>query len=199
MATLQELLAGDLGASVTTKTASYDAYSDEDAQIEKIAAELGLFNDSVKVASGSGEYGDEEEEDESGEEKKPKEEHEKKGRDMNGLYESFFPEDELGGVEKVGMDKVAAYEETLGARSHDYFTARFNARLEKFAADSISESDHPKAQLPNNKAGGSAAIDTTPQYTDEISAENGPAVVGQEHQVKQAAYRKAWLMSQLEG
>jgi hypothetical protein len=193
MATLQELLAKDLGVSVTTKTASYDAASDEDAQIEKIAAELGLFNDSVKVASDS-----DEDEDESGEEKKPVEEQEKKGHDMSGLYESFFPEDELG-VEKVAMDKVAAYEEALGARSHDYFTARFSARLEKFAADSISESSHPVSQFRNNKAGGSASIDTTSHFTDEISAENGQAVVGREEQVKQAAYRKAWLMSQLEG
>ena len=165
-----------------------------------------MFSDSVKVAAEEEDHEDEEEgEDEVKENKAPMK---KEGAHMSGLYESYFPEDEMAesGFDKEAsyeMEKIAAEQESLGALAYDFFTSRFDDRITKLAeevAHAITEGDRePAAQLDNNKKGGNARIDTTPEYQDqEMMVEHGQAVVGQESMAKAAAYRKAWLLSQLE-
>jgi len=107
------------------------------------------------------------------------------GMSLNSLYNDLFP-------------KIAAYEEAVGARAFDHFAARVDARLEKIAEAAISDDSTPPQQLPNNKAGGNASINTTPQIDNELPAEKGQAVVGEEEQKKVAAVRKHMLLAMLE-
>ena len=193
MPTLEEVLNGQLDAGQTKqveKTASAVTETDE---IEKLAMEIGLGESKTETS--------------------PQTQSMTKEAEMKSMYEELFPED-AAISEKVAsaavatvtedQEKVAAAEMALGARAYDHFQDRLQVRLEKLAADAISQGAEPPQAQPNNKSGGNAPIDTTPQVTNELPAENGPAVVGKEEnragamQVKAAAVRKQMLLAQLE-
>jgi len=210
MPTLQELL-GDFGvADVQEKTASVSG-SDE---IEALAAQYGFG----KVAE---DKEDEGEEDDKEEDKKEDSKEEKKASvGLDSYFHSLFPEDESLSKTAEEMEKVA-YEENLGARAFELFAARFDRRIEKLASDILTGSatigaatapDHegnvhkdltiPQANKTNRPANASEKIDTTPSYTDEVSAKNTSATVGHFEQKHAAmaslAMRKAFILSQLE-
>ena len=124
---------------------------------------------------------------------------------MDSLYNELFPEDEGLGKQASAADG-AGYEEKLGMRAYDYFAERMGQRIEKIAAEvaSISDDDthkdsRPPQTQPDNSYGlDGKKIDTTPQYTDEVSKENDERTVGDYEQKKSAALRKAYLASLLD-
>lgn len=66
-----------------------------------------------------------------------------------GIFNELFPEDaHIGqGQTKVAEEeKIAAYQEALGARAYDYFTHRFNERMEKIAAEVMDAAGMEQAQ-----------------------------------------------------
>lgn len=204
MPTLKELLEGDLGASQEKTAAVQSTITDE--SIEKIAMELGLFGDTEKVAS----------EDEGSEEDKKEDEKEEETKkeasmSLDNLYGTMFPEDADLGTTKTASDdedlvKEAAeqYEEALGERAHDYFAARWEARMGKLAAEMLGgasevDVDVPQALPTNKPANANSSIDTTPVVDDEITAKNDEKQVGHVEQKKLAmAIRKHMLLGQLE-
>ena len=125
---------------------------------------------------------------------------------LDSLYDGIFAEDaglnKAASQEKTAeQEKVAAYEEKLGARSFDKFASRFDARIEKLAADAEASQ-----ALPNNKpADAEKMIGTDGKVTNIVTPQKGAEVVGQEQAealpegaVKAAAYRKMFLLSQME-
>ena len=206
MPTLQELL-GDFGvADVQEKTASVSG-SDE---IEALAAQYGFG----KVAEDKEDEGEEDDKEEDSKEEK------KASVGLDSYFHSLFPEDESLSKTAEEMEKVA-YEENLGARAFELFASRFDRRIEKMASDVLTGSatigaatapDHegnvhkdltiPQANKTNRPANASEKIDTTPSYTDEVSAKNTSATVGHFEQKHAAmaslAMRKAFILSQLE-
>jgi hypothetical protein len=212
MATLQELLESDFGAS-HTKTASVSKRQNDD-EIEKLAAELNL-GDLFGKTSAEKEEADEEEEEEK---------EEKKAGFSGGLpdlYSTLFPSDESLTVKTAEQEKNAA-EQNLGARSYDYFGAQWDRRIEKLAADVLTggatinastaaghdgavqeDSTPPQAQADNKPAGAGSAINTkSTVVTDNVKAKNDDESVGHyEHKsaAMKLAMRKAFLISQLEG
>jgi len=218
MPTLRDFLSSD-APTFQTKTASEDS-------IDKLAAELGLWDgDSTKVAEfppmkaeGKKKEEEEEEEEEEG--------HHKKAslQGIDGLYDSLFPDDMLGGVKtaaEMGLDKEAALQEALGASAHVTFQARFDDRMAKLAYAALSggqvaghDSEHPN-HVPNDKGAkgnGGKPLDLSPEYSAELHPESSSAVVGKEewstghneidsHMAKKAALarRKQFLLAQLEG
>jgi len=198
MATLQELLEVDFGVSSTEKVAS-----DNQSDIDALAAELGLFD---KTAS-------EEVEVETSSEKLASAE------GLDSLYASLFPEDCFS---KTAEEVKVAQEQKLGALAYDHMAARWDARMEKLAAEvlsggaTISASTAPEhdgnphedptiaqAQKTNRPANAGDKIDTSPVFTDEIKKMNDARTVGDYQQkhaaIKEAAFRKAYLLSNLEG
>ena len=211
MPTLQDLL-GDFGVSdAQEKTASVSG-SDE---IEALAAQYGF--DFGKVAEGKEDEGSKEDNEEDDKEDK---EEKKASVGLDSYFNSLFPEDESLSKTAEEMQKVA-YEESLGARAFELFASRFDRRIEKLASDVLTGSatigastapDHegnvhrdltiPQANKTNRPANASEKIDTTPTYTDEVSAKNTSATVGhfeQKHAAMSSlAMRKAFILSQLE-
>lgn len=205
MPTLQELLERDFGVESEVKTASAPA-NDE---IERLAAALGI--------DALGKIAEEEEEDE----KEDKME-EKKASGLNDLYSQLFPEDvEINKVASEEQEKVA-YEQHMGEMSYDAFADRWNQRIEKLAAEmltggatisSSTAAEHdgnphedvtpPQSQKTNKPANAKEKIDTSAFVTDEVSAKNDARTVGHYEQkhaaVKQAALRKAFLQSMIQG
>jgi hypothetical protein len=204
MPTLQELIETNLGFG-EEKTASVADSSDE---LDRLAEELGLFD---KVAG---------EDKEVKEEKEEEEEKKASAGELDSLYESLFPEDGMLSKTAEEEEKIA-YEQELGARAYDYMTARWDARIEKLAAEVLSggatisastAAEHDgnphkdptiaQAQKTNRPANASDKIDTTPVYTDEVKKMNDARTVGDYEQkhaaVKQAALRKAFILSSLE-
>lgn len=207
MPTLQELMEKDFGVGESVKTASVNETDD----LDRLANALGL--DFGKTAE---EEGSEEDKKEDKEEKEEKE----ASVSLGGLFQELFPEDDMLSKTAEEQEKVA-YEQNLGAMAYDAFAARWDRRLEKLAADVLSGSatvggstapEHdgnphedttpPQAQKSNKPANASDKIDTSPVITDEVSAKNEAKTVGHFEQksaaVKQAALRKAWLLSQME-
>lgn len=133
-----------------------------------------------------------------------------------GIFNEMFPEDaNLGETKTAEEIKVAAYQETLGARSYDYFAMRFDQRLEKIAGEIMSSSDMsaaqgimqpterpPQAVSTNQDPAGDKAplnpVKATP-YAIQAGAEHGAeGQVGKEEQQKIAmawAVRKHFLKS----
>lgn len=210
MATLQELLESDFGAS-HTKTASVSKRQNDD-EIEKLAAELNLEGLFGKTAGEK----EEEEEEEEKEEKKAS-----FGGGLPDLYNTLFPSDEDLTVKTAEQEKNAA-EQNLGARAYDYFGAQWDRRIEKLASDVLTggatinasaaaghdgavqeDSTPPQAQADNKPAGAGSAINTkSTVVTDNVKAKNDDESVGHFEQKSAAmklAMRKAFLVSQLEG
>jgi len=212
MATLQELLESDFGAS-QTKTASAGRRQNDD-EIEKLAAELNLGDLFGKSAMDKEEKEEEEEE----------EKEEKKAGFHGGLpdlYNTLFPSDGDLTIKTAEQEKNAA-EENLGSRAYDYFGAQWDRRIEKLAADVLTgaatissstaaghdgavqeDSTPPQTQADNKPAGAGSAINTkSTVVTDNVKAKNDDETVGHFEQKSAAmnlAMRKAFLMSQLEG
>lgn len=214
MPSLMDLLNDDTGSS-QVKVASGDP-------IEKMAFDLGLLSGgSVKTAS------EDMEEKKEHEEEEEEEGHAKKASlsGIEGLYDSLFPDDALGGIKTASqteLTKEAAYEEALGARSHDYFAERLNQRLVKLAYGALAhgtvanhESDHPN-HMENNHAernNGGKAMDLKPHFDNEMVPEHSDTIVGHEEwanghntidnpkghsMAKKAALRKAQILAALE-
>lgn len=204
MPSLQELMESSFGVGETEKVAS-DNSSEE---LDRIAAQLGLFD---KTAEEEKEEDDEEEKEE-----------EKKGSVMglDNLYNELFPEDSMLSKTAEEQEKVA-YEESLGARAYDYLSERWDRRIEKLAAEVLAggatisaptAAEHdgnphedptiPQAQQDNKPKNAKEKIDTTPSYTDEVKKTNDARTVGDYQQkhaaIQQAALRKAFLISQLD-
>ncbi len=189
MATLQELLEGNFNDG-SVKTAGVANVQDDALDgIDKLAMQLGLFGDEAEVEKVAYEHEKEESED--------KEEHEEKKAGMDGLYSSFFPDDDLDGVKVAEEDKLAGYEEAMGAAAYDTFAERFDLRIEKLASDLLA------GQIPNDKAhkdehGGK--IDTKSTHVeDEVKAKNDASSVGhyQQKHAMDAAMRKALILAKL--
>ena len=206
MPTLQELLCDFGVADVQEKTASVSGID----EIEALAAQYGFG----KVAEDKEDEGEEDDKEEDSKEEK------KASVGLDSYFHSLFPEDESLSKTAEEMEKVA-YEENLGARAFELFAARFDRRIEKLASDILTGSatigaatapDHegnvhkdltiPQANKTNRPANASEKIDTTPSYTDEVSAKNTSATVGHFEQKHAAmaslAMRKAFILSQLE-
>lgn len=189
MPTLEQLLAEDLGAEQPSmnKEASQDADSVTD-EIEKLAMEIGLVDE--------------------GETGVVAESHTKEAKmGLDALYADMFPEDaqlDAAASEKTAsIDKEAAeVEEAMGKAAYDAFQAKVEQVITKIAEEKIASGEavdaEPVQAIENNRVDKDGKpMDTTPAVTNELPAENGPAVVGQEQQ-KSAAYRKHLLLSQLE-
>lgn len=198
MPTLREMVEMDLGAiGGAEKTASDNSLLTDDPEISKIAESLGLFSDGghQQQEKTAGVHG------------------------MDSLYNELFPEDLELTKEASEFEKEAA-EEALGERAFDYFADRFDRRIEKLAAETLSgsatvsspvahgaeENPHgeskPGQTLPDNKpADAKQKIDSTkPQYTDEVTKLDDERTVG-DYEQKSAmdlAVRKMLLMSQLD-
>jgi hypothetical protein len=209
MASLQSLLEREGFGEV--KTASV-TNADE---LDRIAAELGLFDKTAEE-----EKHEEHEAKEDG--KKEDKEHEKESSvgSLDALYSTMFPEDDA--LSKTAEEREqASYEQALGARAYDYLADRFGARVEKLAAEvlsggaTISASTAPdhdgnphkdptiaQAQQTNRPANASDKIDTSPVITDEIKKTNDARTVGDYEQkhaaIKSLALRKAFLLANLE-
>lgn len=205
MPTLQELLEKDFGVESEVKTASAPASE----EIDRLAAALGLDFE-VKQAE------EKEEEEEDKEEDKGEK---KASAGLGNLFNQLFPEDEILSKTAEEQEKIA-YEQHLGAMAYDAFAERWDRRIEKLAAEltggaTISAStaaEHdgnphedvtpPQSQKTNKPANAKEKIDTAPVVTDEVSAKNDARTVGHYEQkhaaVKQAALRKAFLLSMLE-
>lgn len=193
MPTLEQLLSEDLGAEQPSmnKEASQDAGNGETDEIEKLAMEIGLV-DEGETNSGA--------EPNQGQSKEAK-------MGLDALYADLFPEDvqpAAAASEKVAEDKTAAAEteEAMGKAAYDAFQAKVDQAITKIAEEKVAAGEavdaEPAQAMDNNRQGKDGkGIDTAPQVTNELPAENGPAVVGQEQQ-KSAAMRKHLLLSQLE-
>lgn len=203
MQTLKDLLeSADLGAG-GVKTASAKANAADLDGMDKLAMQLGLFGATEKVAAED----NEDKEDEKEDEKEEDEEGEKKEASAHtgSLHALLFPNSVLGGAEKTAAEKQAAAEMRLGALSFDQFARSVDGFIEKMASAALSGSAHGDSQaenrLPNNRPGDAgSAIDTDPEYTDEVKAKNDAKQVGhaEQTQVKAAAaFRKQMLLSQL--
>lgn len=210
MANLMELLAQDMGAG-STKVASAETAGDD---ILALASELGLGFDFDKEA---GEDEDEDDKDDKKEEKKEEKKDDEGKAPFGGevkaaaaglgdLFGELFPDEAPLTVKTAEQEKVAA-EEALGARTWDYFAARFDNRIEKLAAEMILKAAEegvqvdstPPQAFENNKVVSSKPMDTTPAVTDEMKAKNTPHTVGTESQkTAAAALRKHFLLSQIE-
>lgn len=198
MPTLQEMVEMDLGAEGVEKQASDNSHTTNDPEINKIAESLGMFGDDGAEQQQEKTAGD---------------------QGMDSLYNELFPEDVELTKEASELEKEAA-EEALGERSFDYFADRFDKRIEKLAADSLTggatisspvangaeenphEESKPGQTLPDNKpADAKQKIDSTkPEYTDEVTKLDDERTVG-DYEQKSAmdlAVRKMLLMSQLE-
>jgi hypothetical protein len=206
MPTLKELLEGDLGASDTVKTASENTVS-FDSEIEKLAMEIGLVGDDNSTSSSNAN----EESHNQGQSKEAK-------MGLESLYSNMFPEDVVTTTtEKVAsQEKVAAeIDEAMGAVAHDSFQKHFDNYITKVASEMLaggatvsvdkSADAEPVQVMDNNRAGGTAPIDTAPVVTDEITGKQDAKTVGHVEQrsspmgdMKTAALRKFLLLSQLE-
>jgi hypothetical protein len=141
---------------------------------------------------------------------------EKTAGSLEGLYGEFFGGDDTFGTEKSAEeDKVASYQEALGARAHDYFGYYFDQAMDKIASEvlgpvakmgkgNVHSDTRPEQSQPSNYAGqGGQAIDTTPEYTDEVKKLNDSRTVGHyestpvSSQKTAAAVRKHMILSQL--
>lgn len=206
MPTMMELLGNDFGVEENVKTAAVQ----DDSELDQIAASLGF-----------GKFAEDEEKEEAKEEKEEAKEEEKKASaEGYSLFGEIFPEDEVLSKTAEELEKVA-YEENLGARAYDIFAERWERRLGKFAAEltggatinapTAADKDGnahtgdktPAQQSETNKAPNAAEkIDTTPVITNELPPKNDERTVGhyahKEAFIRDAAMRKAFLLSQLE-
>lgn len=199
--TLKELLeSDDLGAG-STKTASANATAGDADGMDKLAMQLGLFGASEKVAEFPPKKDEEKKDDD-----KDEDDGEKKEASAGGLHALLFPDSVLAdGGEKTASEKQAAAEQRLGALAFDQFSKSFDGFIEKMASEVISGNPHgdsqPNNRLPNNKAGGSEKIDTSPSVDNRLPAKNDAATVGHFEQktASAQAFRKQMLLAQLEG
>lgn len=212
--TLQQMLTDDwTGSDVgTEKTASAQG---SDANIEKLAAELGidLGGDTVTEQATINETSTEK----------------VASADLlsDVAFEDFF-EDDLGTTqtEKTAEEqKLAASEEAFGAMVYDHFVDRFDKRIEKLAMNAVSSpvasigsngqsnnphgDSRPPQTMPQNKPSNSEqAIDTTPQVDNQLPPQSGNHISGSESTGMdasqktasvQAAIRKQLISSILNG
>lgn len=195
MPTLDEILGQDLGAEQPSMNKEASQNNDDNAvdEIEKLAMEFGLAEEG--------------ETDPTADNHQPNQGHTKEANmGLGNLYDNMFPEDTQESVvaeKTASIDKEAAQvEEAMGKAAYDAFQTKVAQIIEKIAEEKIAAGEAVDAEaaqaLDNNRQGKSGEkMDTTPQVTNELPAENGPAVVGQEQQ-KSAAYRKHLLLSQVE-
>lgn len=192
MPTLEELLSNDLGAEQPSmnKEASQNAEGVTD-EIEKLAMEIGLVenNETNPVAENN-----------PGQSKEAQ-------MGLDSLYADMFPEDAqhtaVASEKTASIVKEAAeVEEAMGKAAYDAFQTKVDQMVTKIADEKVAAGEavdaEPVQAIENNRQGKDGGkMDTTPAVTNELPAENGPAVVGQEQQ-KSAALRKHLLLSQLE-
>jgi len=138
-----------------------------------------------------------------------------------GIYGALFPEDTnlnqpAQQTKTAEEEKVAAYQEALGARSYDYFALRFDQRMSKVAnevmdaagmvaAQGIMQpSNRPPVAVPTNqdplgdKAPMTPASTAAVPYSVAAGAEAGAqGQVGHEEQKMASAVRKHLLMMNL--
>jgi hypothetical protein len=218
MPSLQEILESDLGlgAQESVKTASeHESEASDNAQIEKLAMELGLADDDSTGADSTSQT---QNQNVSGHSKEA-------SMSLDSLYADMFPGDSdvIGGLnektasENGGMSKeAAAREERIGRAAFDSFSSCVDAHLDKIAEELAGSAtidmdadpeEEPDQTMASNKPGDSdEPIDTTPMVTDMVTAKNdastsgayaqkAPAGMGeQKSEVKQAAVRKHLLL-----
>ncbi len=136
--------------------------------------------------------------------------------DLN-IYNELFPEDAPQSEKVAEEEKVAAYQEALGARAYDFFAQRFDARMSKIAGEVMSQVSldaapaimQPAAaapqRIPSNQdpVGDKAPMTPAPvgatPYSVAAGAEHGAeGQVGHEEQQKVAmalAIRKHFLLA----
>lgn len=216
MPSLQEILESDLGlgAVETVKTASeHESEASDNAQIEKLAMELGLADDDSSEA-----YSGTQNQNVSGHSKEA-------SMSLENLYADMFPGDSdvIGGLnqktasENRGFSKeAAAREERIGRAAFDSFSNCVDAHLDKIAEelagsatidmDADPEEEPAQTMASNKPADSSQAIDTDGMVTDLVTAKNDESTVGsfeqkqpagmgeQNSEVKQAAVRKHLLL-----
>jgi hypothetical protein len=137
-----------------------------------------------------------------------------------GIYGALFPEDtnlaQTQQTKTAEEEKIAEYQEALGARAYDYFTLRFDQRMSKVAGEIMSAADMEAAQgilqptnrppvaVPTNqdplgdKAPMTPASTAAVPYSVAAGAEAGAqGQVGHEEQKMAAAVRKHLLMQNI--
>lgn len=135
-----------------------------------------------------------------------------------GIYGQLFPEDTSMSQETktAEEEKIAEYQEALGARAYDYFTLRFDQRMSKIAnevmdaagmeaAQGIMQpSNRPPVAVPTNqdplgdKAPMTPASTAAVPYSVVAGMEAGAqGQVGHEEQKMAAAVRKHLLLKSL--
>lgn len=131
-----------------------------------------------------------------------------------GIYAQLFPEDISNATQTktAEEEKIAEYQENLGARSYDYFALRFDQRMSKIAGEIMSAADMEAAQgimQPSGRPPVSVATNQDPlgdklpltpvstaavPYSIVAGAEAGAVgQVGHEEQKMAAAVRKHLL------
>lgn len=183
MSTLQELIEQDFGFSSDTQhTKVASDNSTDDQETTQLMAELGLLEETGEEKTASENQGQEEL---SAGEKIAGQ------LPVDSIFNEFFPED--GNLGKVASEdeKLASYQEAVGARAFDHYAARFDARIEKMAAetltgdatissptdstmnmDSNSDSRPPQTNPGNRPTDSGEAIDTQPNVEDYTTATN---------------------------
>ena len=134
------------------------------------------------------------------------------------IYSELFPEDAPQSEKVAEEEKVAAYQEALGARAYDFFAARFDARMNKIAGEVMSQVSldaapaimQPAAaapqRIPNSQdpVGDKAPMTPAPvgatPYSVAAGAEHGAeGQVGREEQQKMAAaIRKHFIIAAMQ-
>jgi hypothetical protein len=218
MPSLQEIIEGDLGlgAEESVKTASeHESDKSDNQEIEKLAMELGLADDSNESDSNHLTTNNV-----SGHSK------EASVSSLDNIYSDMFPGDadvingftEKNASENEGLEKEAAdREERIGRAAFENFSIFVDAHLDKIAEELSGSAtvdmnkdpeEEPSQTMASNKpANSDEAIDTAPQVEDQVTAKNDEKTVGhfeqrdsmagdgeQKSETKQAAVRKHLLL-----
>lgn len=221
MPTIQEILDNDLGLGSEQSQEKVASQSEldhsTDSEIEKLAAEVGLFGSQPEESSSTS--------------KEQLTGHSKEASmSLENIYTDLFPGDAdviSGSQEKVaaadtqGLSKeAAAQEERIGELSYDYFQTFVGSHLNKMAEEltgdatistkSVDDSQPGQTMANNEPNNSDKPVNTTPVITDHVKAEEkAPYVSGDEHQkqppaaashseLKEAAVRKHLLMAELQ-
>jgi len=140
MATLKELLEGDLNIGTSEKTASVHSSSKSaiNDEIDKLALSLGFdFNKMAQEDEASKEDKAEYKKEDSKEYKKEDEKEENKkeaSMSLAHLFNTLYPEDSQLNKTAAEVTKEAQ-EEAIGARAFEHFNERFSNRMAKVASE----------------------------------------------------------------
>lgn len=183
MPTLQEIMDGFGGDDALNKIASDLATTEVTDEIEKLALEIGL--DSTSEVNKNLNTG-----------------HTKEANmGLEHVYNNLFPGDVI--EKTASLTKEAAeIEEAMGKFAYDAFQSKVDDIITKIAEEKIADGsaiDAEAVQAVENNRGGTGPINTTPSIDNELPAESGAAVVGDEKQQKHAALMKHLLLNQIGG